>query len=168
MPIVASDIKLYLSGGAGNTDPNASLGGAISTTEVVDNTLHNLFDKVSGAEASAGDTEYRLFYVKNTHATLTLQSAKIYIDTNTPSTDTSVEISVATETGSPTQTIANENTAPATQTFVTAAGVGNALTIGDLAPGVVKGIWIKRIVGSSATAYANDSVVIKTYGDTDA
>lgn len=30
----AADIKFYLSGGAGNANPNASLGGAISTTEL--------------------------------------------------------------------------------------------------------------------------------------
>ena len=34
MAIVAGDLKIYLSGGAGNSDPNASLGGIISSTEV--------------------------------------------------------------------------------------------------------------------------------------
>ena len=168
MAIASTDIKLYNSGGASNSDVNASLGGVISSVEITDNTLHNLFDKVTGAEAEAGDTEYRLIYVKNTHATLTYQGVKVYIDTNTPSAGTSVEISVATETGSPTQTIANENTAPNTQTFSSAAGSANGLTIGDLAPGVCKGIWIKRIVTASAAAYANDSVILKTMGDTEA
>lgn len=168
MAITSSDIKFYLSGGASNTDPNASLGGAISSTEIVDNTVHNLFDKVTGAEADAGDTEYRAFYVKNTHATLTLQNAKIYIYSNTPSTDTHVQISVASETGSPIQTIANENTAPSGQTFSDANGETNAISIGDLAPGAVKGIWIKRVVNAGASAYANDNAVIKVFGDTEA
>ena len=37
--IETTDIKIYLSGGATNTDPNASLGGIISSTELVDNNL---------------------------------------------------------------------------------------------------------------------------------
>ena len=49
MPIVAADIKEYLSGGGSNSDPNAALGGAISSTEVTDNTTHNLWDVVSSS-----------------------------------------------------------------------------------------------------------------------
>ncbi len=168
MAIVSTDIKFYLSGGAGNTNPNASLGGVISTTEITDNTLHNLFDKVSAGEAQTGDTEYRAIFIKNTHASLTLAGAKVYIQTNTPSTDTSVQISVATEDGSPIQTIADESTAPTGQSFSTADGESNALSLGDLAAGAVKGLWIKRIVSSNASAYANDSVVIKVVGETEA
>ena len=44
MAIVASDIKIRLSGGGANSDVNASLGGAKSSVEVTDNSLHNLFD----------------------------------------------------------------------------------------------------------------------------
>jgi len=167
-PILVSDIKLYHSGGAANADPNASLGGIISTTQITDNSLHNLFDKISGAEAEAGDTEYRCFFIKNTHATLTYQSVKVYIYTNTPSTDTDVNISVATETGSPVQTIANESTAPTAQTFSNPTNIGTALNIGDLAAGASKAIWVKRTVSALASAYANDNVVIKFEGDTDA
>lgn len=168
MPIVSSDIKLYLSGGASNSDVNASLGGAISSTQVTDNTLHNLFDKVTGSEASAGDTEYRAIYVKNTHATLTLESPKVYVSTNTPSTDTTIDISVATESGSPIQSVANENTAPSGQSFSAPTSEGTALSLGDLAPGVSKAIWIRRTVTAGAVAYANDSVVLRVFGDTNA
>ncbi len=80
-----------------NTNPNASLGGAVSSTEVVDNSLHNLFDKVSADESLSGDTEYRAVFIKNNHSTLTLENAKVYIYSNTPSPDTNVQISVATE-----------------------------------------------------------------------
>ncbi len=34
MPIVAADIDFRLSGGAANSDPNAALGGAKSSTEI--------------------------------------------------------------------------------------------------------------------------------------
>lgn len=93
MPIVQSDIKFYLSGGGSNTDPNAALGGAISSTEIVDASDNNLFDDVTGDESNAGDTEYRAFYVKNTHASLTWQNVKVWIQTNTPAGD-SVEIGI--------------------------------------------------------------------------
>ena len=61
MPIISTDIQYRLSGGSGNTDVNASLGGVKSSTSVGTG-LHNLFDVVSSAEASSGDTEYRCVY----------------------------------------------------------------------------------------------------------
>lgn len=167
MPITSSDIKYYLSGGASNSDPNAALGGAISSTQITDATVANLFDNVSSAETTAGDTEYRCLYVKNTHATLTLQSAKVYINTNTPSGDTSAEIGLGTSAVNGTeQTVANESTAPSSVTFSTAAGVGNALSIGNIPAGQHKAIWVKRIVNAGAAAYNADSVIIRVEGDT--
>lgn len=167
MPIVTGDIDFRLSGGSSNTDVNASIGGAKSSTEIVDASLHNLFDIVSSAEGSAGDTEYRCFYVHNSHATLTLQSAKIHIQTQTPSSDTSVEIALGSSAVNGTETaVANESTAPSGPTFSTADGAGNALTIGDIPPGQHKAVWVKRIVSAAAAAYNADSVVLRVTGDT--
>ena len=116
MPIVASDIKFILSGGASNTDPNAALGGAISTAGggvITTDTLNNLWDNVSGDEASAGDTEYRAIFIKNTHGSLTLTGAKVWISSNTTSSDDTIEIALADEGIANTiETIANESTAP--------------------------------------------------------
>lgn len=167
MAIVATDIKVYLSGGAGNTVPDNSLGGVRSTTEVVDATLHNLFDIVSGAESTAGDTEYRAIYVRNEHATLTYQSAEVWIQANTTSTDTSAEISLGTAAIDATeQTIVNESTAPIGTTFSTAAGQGNALAIGNLAPDSFKAIWVKRVVDAGSAAFNNDTLVVRFNGQT--
>jgi hypothetical protein len=167
MPITSTDLKFHLSGGAANSDPNAALGGAISTTQIVDATVANLFDNVSSAESAVGDTEYRCFYVKNTHATLTLQVAKVYIQTNTPSADTSAEIGLGTSAVNGTeQTVANESTAPSAVTFSSAAGSGNALSIGNIPAGQHKAIWLKRIVNAAAAAYNSDSVIIRVEGDT--
>lgn len=122
---------------------------------------------VSSAESSAGDTEYRCIYVKNTHGSLTLQNAKTWIQTNTPSTDTAVEIGLGTSAVNGTeQTVANENTAPSGVTFSSAAGEGNALSIGNIPSGQHKAVWIKRIVNSAAAAYNDDSYVISYAGDT--
>jgi hypothetical protein len=165
MAIVATDIKKYLSGGAANSNVNLSLGGAISSVEIVDNTLHNLFDKVTGTESEAGNINYRAFFVKNTHATLTYEAVKVYIQTNTPSATTEVKIALAGEAGSPIETIALETTAPVGESFVTADGLANGLSIGDLAPGAVKGIWVKWEVTAGSLAVA-DSVTLEFSGDT--
>jgi len=167
MPIVASDIKKYLSGGAANSDPNAALGGAISSVEIVDNTLHNLFDKTTGAEAAAGDIEYRAFFIKNTHATITYEDVVVYISSNTPSADTVVAIAIADEAvGTSTiETIANENTAPSGPAFSSPANAASGISIGNMAPGEMKGIWIRWTVTAGAAAVA-DQATIETSGNT--
>jgi len=158
MPIVSSDIKLYLSGGTGNSDKNASLGGGISTAEIVDNSVNNLFAFAVASEAEAGSTKYRAFFVKNTHATLTYTSSKIYISSNTSSPTTSVSVALADEAVgvSTIETIADENTAPVGPTFSTADGISNAITIGDIAPGEMKGIWVKWVINASTEAVADE------------
>ena len=166
MPIISTDIQYRLSGGSGNTDVNASLGGVKSSTSVGTG-LHNLFDVVSSAEASSGDTEYRCVYIHNNHGTLTMQSAKIWIVTNTPSTDTSIEIALGSSAVNGTeQTIANENTAPTGVTFSAPSSLGTALSIGDIPAGQHKAVWIKRIVNAGAAAYKDDSATIRTQCDT--
>jgi hypothetical protein len=167
MAILATDIKFYLSGGAANSDPNASLGGAISATEIADATLHNLFDVVSGDEASAGDTEYRCFYVKNDHGTLTLQGASVWIQTATPSADSDCLLGLGSSAVNGTeQTVADESTAPTGVTFAQADGEVNELVIGDIPPGEHKAVWIRRDISANAAAYDNDSVVIRVKGET--
>lgn len=166
MPIISTDIVYRLSGGASNTDVNASLGGAKSSTNVGTG-LHNLFDVVGSAEAATGDTEYRCVYVHNNHGTLTMQSAKIWISSNTPSTDTSVEIALGSSAVNGTETsVANENTAPSGPTFSAPASEGAALSIGDIPAGQHKAVWIKRIVNAGAAAYNSDGATITVSCDT--
>lgn len=162
MAIVAADIDFRLSGGASNSDVNASLGGAKSSVEIVDATVQNLFDNVSGAESEAGDTEYRCFYVHNSHATLSMQNAVAWIQTNTPSTSTTVDIGAGTAAINATeQTVANESTAPTGVTFVAAANEGAAISLGTIPAGQHKAIWIRRTVSASAAAYDNDGATIR-------
>lgn len=165
MPIVASDIKYRLSGGASNTDPNLSLGGVKSSTEA----NATLFDNVSSAEASAGHTDYRCIYVHNGHATLTMQSAKVWIHANTPSTDTAVAIALAGEGINGTaETVANENTAPVGESFSAAATEGAALPIGNIPPGQHIAVWVRRVVNSSAGAFTGDGFTLRVKCDTQA
>ena len=162
MAIIASDIKVYLSGGAGNAVPSASLGGAISATELTDNSLHNLFDIVGSSEASAGDIEYRCLYVKNTHGTLSWQSAKAWISTQSTTT---VSIALVTEgLNGVASTKANESTVPG-ETFTTPVSEGTGLSLGTMAPGDFFGVRVRRTVPSSQAA-VNDTAVLSFKGDT--
>jgi len=165
MAVASSDIKLYLSGGGSNADPDASLGGAISS--VLAGT--DVCDPVSSAEASAGSTEYRAVFLKNTSATDTWYSAKVWIASNTPSSSTAVQIALADEgVASTIETVANETTAPTGPVFADAPDLANALTIGNLGPGEAYGIWIKRAVTAGAAAYDNDGFTLQWRGNTTA
>jgi len=166
--IISSDIKFQLSGGAANADVNASLGGAVSSTEIVDDTVNNLFAYAPATESEAGSTKYRGFFVKNTHATITAVAPKIYINSNTPSATTAVTVALAAETGSPMDTIANEDIAPdPAVTFVTAVDFANGLSLGDLAPGEVKGVWVKWVINAGTIA-TNDVMTFTVKGETSA
>jgi len=159
MPIVASDIQFKTSAASG-------LGGAITGTDV-SSALHGLFDVVSGAEALAGDAEYRCVYVKNSHATLTLYNATVFISSNTPSGDTTVDIGVGTSAvGGTEQTIANENTAPAGVSFSNPSDYVGGILLGDLPAGQHRAVWIRRTVSAGASAYSGDGMTLAVQGDT--
>lgn len=168
MPIASSDIKYRLSGGAGNSNVNASLGGAKSATEVADNVDNNLFDDVTGDEHAAGRTEYRAVYVHNNHGSLTLTSAKVWRSAHSPGADTVVAIGVGTAAVNGTeQTVANETTAPSGITFSTAAvDRASGLALGDIPAGQHKAVWIRRVVSAGSTPQAGATVAIQAGGDT--
>jgi hypothetical protein len=168
MAIVATDLKMYLSGGAGNATPAASLGGIISTTEVTNNSLNDLWDDVSGTEAAAGGTEYRCIYVKNTHATLSLTLSKFWIDTQTTASGDAITVGLdLAGVNATANTIANETTAPnPAVTFITAVDKANGLDTGTVAAGQRYGIWIKRVVNAGAGAATSNSYILKWEGDT--
>lgn len=168
MSIVASDIKYRLSGGAANSDPNASLGGAKSSVEVVDNTDNNLFDDVTGAEHTAGDVEYRCIYVHNAHGSLSLTSALVWIASDTSGADSDISIAVGTAAVNGTeQTVANESTAPSGVTWSDAAvSRATGLALGDIPAGQHKAVWIRRTITAGSTAQAADTCSVQAGGDT--
>ncbi|MCU7934130.1 MAG: hypothetical protein KZQ99_04525 [Candidatus Thiodiazotropha sp. (ex Dulcina madagascariensis)] len=166
MAVLATDIDYHLSGGAANADPSASLGGAISNTQIVDAGLHNLFDIVAGAESSAGDTEYRCFYVRN-NAAQTLINAYVFVATESPSAGSDELLGLGTSAvNGIEQTVGDEQTAPAGVTFTQANGLGNALAIGDIPAGEHKAVWVRRDISVGASAYNNDAPILTAGGDT--
>lgn len=174
MAIASTDILYKLSvttGSAGDSTagtPAGSLGKYISTTAYTTATLNNVFDDVSGAEAAAGMTDYRCIFVHNNHATLTLQGATITIASQTSGGGDitialdNIAVSAKGSASAQAALIASETTAP---TGVGTFGTG-PLTIGDIPPGQVKGIWLKRVVTAGATALNPDGVVLSVTGDT--
>lgn len=161
---MAVTIQFRLSGGAANSDAAASTGGAMSSTQV-STSLNGLFDQVSSAEALAGDIEYRCIYVTNT-GTTTAQSAKIWIQANTPSADTTVAIALDGNGKNATAEVeADESTAPSGESFTEPANEGAALTLGDLAQNDYYPVWIRRTVSAAAAATASDTFTLRVKYD---
>lgn len=141
----------YLSGGAANEDPNASLGGAKSSVAVGE-TLNDLFDDVSGAETAAGDTEYRCIYYMNETAG-TLKNVHVYVPTQPTGSDSfkvGKDLAGASATA---DTIADEDTAPdPAVTFATAADYDGGIDLGEMVDDSYYAVWVERTVPSLAGA----------------
>jgi len=154
----------YYSGGAANADPDASLGGAISSVAVGE-ALNDLFDDVSGAESEAGDVEYRCVYFKNETGG-TLENVHVYVP-GQPSGDDSFKVGKDLAGKNATaDTIADEDTAPdPAVTFATAADYANGIDLGTLADDDYYAVWVERTVPSSATA-GTSSWTIRARGET--
>jgi len=169
MPISAANLKWYLSGGAGNADPNASLGGARSTT-LVGAGLNNLFDDVTGDEAAAGFTDYVCIYFRNEDANANglLAPLKLWIDQQTTASgdDISIGVDPAGKNAAAT-TIANETTAPAGVVFSAplTKATGIDLPGAPYAQNDYVGVWIKRVVNVGAASDPNDQASIRVEGD---
>jgi hypothetical protein len=149
MPIVSGEILFRLSGGAANSNPDASLGGAKSSVAMPS----GLFDTVSGAESAAGDVEYRCFYVHNSNASLVMQGAKVWIQANTAGSEIAIGVGSAA-INAVEQTVANESTAPSAVTFSQPANLAAGLALGDIPAGQHKAVWVRRTIAASAAASA--------------
>lgn len=176
MPIAATDIAFHYSTatGPGNNNPGSasgSLGGFISTTVITSGVLNNLFDDVTGDENAQLDVEYRCFFVINNHASLTLQNAVVWIDTQVAGgADAAIGVDPtgATAKGSATaqaESVPDEDTAPTGVTFSTPTTKAGALVLGDIPAGSVHAVWVQRTATDSA-ALANDGATVRVEGDT--
>lgn len=161
--IIASELQVRLSGGANNSDVNASLGGAKSSVSLISLNVNNLFDDVSSVEALSGDTEYRCVYFHNANTTNSAITWKAWIYSNTTSPDTRIEIGLGSAAINGTeQTVINESTTPTNVTFVsTPISEQSALSLGTVPPGQSKSVWIKRIVTAGSAAFTNDTAVLR-------
>jgi len=163
MPIVATEVQYRLSGGAANADPLLSLGGTKSSTAFG----ANFFDDVTSAQSAAGSVEYRCLYVNNSNATLVYQNAVIWIQANTPSADTTLDIGIGTSAiNGVEQTTANEATAPTGVTFTAPSAFAAGLVLGSLPAGQHRAVWVRRTVNVGAAAINSDTYTLRVQGDT--
>lgn len=175
MAVGTSDVLLKYSvktGSAGNSTAGTaagSLGKYVSTTQPTDNSVNNWFDDVSAAENAAGTADYRCLFVHNNHATDSWTSVKVWISSEV-SGGASIAISLDTtgvtakgSASAQAKEIANETTAPTSQTFTSPTTEGTGLSIGTIAAGSVQAIWIRRTPAAS-TAKANDGVTLAFKG----
>ena len=177
MSIVASDIKLKLSttaGSAGNSGTGtvgASLGKYISTTVISDGVANGLFPDISGAQNAASRVDYACVFVHNSHATLTLTGASVYLSAEVSGgasiaigIDTTAESAIGSSSAQA-LTIANDTTAPAGVSFSSPTTTGAALSLGDIPAGHCRAFWARRTAANTA-AVANDGVTFTVFGDT--
>lgn len=184
MAIVEASLKWYLSGatsdGAAQTNPANSTGGFRSASTWASGTDNNLFDDISGAEASAGDVEYRCFFVKNEHGSLSLTTAKFFLNTTTGNASNTVAFAVEMpasddSTGS-VQTVADESSAPTVNagscsdwstatTYASGVAVNQGAHDTELSDTEIAAIWLKRTVSAGAAAAAAVTVTVAWQGD---
>lgn len=176
MAIVSSDIKIKYSvktGSAGNSTAgtaSGSLGKYISTSEITSASASNVFDTITGDENAASDVEYRCVFVHNSHATLTWQSPVVWLTdpaggaTSAISIDTTAASAIGSSSAQAKE-VADESTAPATQTFTSPSTKGTGLALGDLPPGQCRAVWWRRTAANTA-AVDNEQTTLSVEGDT--
>jgi hypothetical protein len=171
MAISASNLKWFLSGGASNSDPTLSIGGAKSSVALSPTPLHNLFDRVTGDEAASGVTRYRLLYFQNTDTDSDglLEPIVLYF-TAVPTNGDTLKAGLATQGKSSVVTaIANENTAPAGVSFTaptTKSGSTLVLPSPPYLEGAYHGVWFEHVVPTAQSSSAGITVSWVMVGDT--
>jgi hypothetical protein len=179
MPIISTDLLYKFSvktGYAGNSTAGTaagSLGKYISTTQIADNTLNNLFDDVTGDENAASDVEYRCIFIHNAHDSLTLQNAVVWLQSEVSGGASiaiaidNIEASLIDSESDQADEIADENTAPGpgVGSFSSPTSKSSALSLGDIAAGQCRAIWIRRTAANTSPKN-NDGVTLRVEGDT--
>lgn|SRR5215212_3376400 len=148
MVVIPSDVSFRYSGGAGNQNPFASLGGVISSTQMKDDMLDALFDPVSINQRVTGHTDYYCIYVRNGSGTSTMTGTKVWFTVVT--TYISMGLGTAPVNGVE-QTIGLVDTVPpAGIIFSQPLSENNSLQIGNLPPGQHKSVWFRRTIPANA------------------
>lgn len=162
--VVGADGKYVILDSTGDqqifvTVTDVSLPGSSQTdTDItIANIVNETFDDISKAEAFAGDTEYRCFYLKNTHSTDTMFNVTIWLESDAVGADvlTMAADLAGVGDGASTgvaDTIVDESTAPdPALTFTAPATVGAGIVLGDLAAGEAVAFWLRRVVPATTT-----------------
>ena len=163
MTFLAADIEILLSGGATNRDPNAALGGAISTfrPNVGHGRMQGLFRDATATELDTPPAVrriYRCIYIVNTNADDNITLTEVFVQFDTPAANTSIFIGLdPVGINGTATTIGAETTLPSGVTFTQPTSYGTGLAIGTLTPGDYTALWIRRLIGSTGNPSAPDN-----------
>ena len=151
----------YTYSGTDNGDPNESLGGDMSATQLSVG-KNNLFDDISSSEAINGDTEYRCLVLYANGSSHT--NIKVYISPETSSPSTQIDIAWEGKNPSSPTTIPDEGTAPDQTGWEESSFVhrteSNKLSLTDMASDDKQYIWFKRIVNPNASPFPDSAGIV--------
>lgn len=140
MPTSPPDIQYRLSGGAGNSSPAQSLGGAMSATQAD----ASIFPGVDAVEAAAGSLRYICLVIFNNSSTA--QNVKLWVNSDTPSASTQISLGAGAALPGDPEPVAAAGAAPAGVLFSDALGEEQALDLGVIAAGAGVSVWVRRAV----------------------
>lgn len=162
-------LKLYYTGAIkfdqSQTEPIKSLGGFISSTEVPNGLLGNLFGDLSRFTVMQGKAEIRVFAIKNT-AVVTKANLKCWFtypnngssDTNDCEYDVGFAVPTVDDCGDlQTEAISSIYATPYTTLNSGKVGEVNALAIGNLDAGDYLCIFVRRKIKASAQQPMSDA-----------
>lgn len=137
-------IALKFSGGAANSDPAASIGGAISSVDAT-----GALFALSHLQFQLGVQLYRCVYVSTS---LAKDALKVWIHSDTPATETTIALGWGAATVNTTETaIADQTTAPAGVSFSSPYNSVDAPSGGDFAAADYRALWIRYTAVAGST-----------------
>lgn len=147
-----------------------NLGGEIQETEIPDNTVHALFDKVDEQGARLGEINYRAFYFFNSNKDLPIKNPILYCPLNT--TSSSDDIRYGWEPNGVNkvmQSIPDEYTPPLGIAWNSGASRTTGSPLGtDIPPLGMVGVWEERTVNFNAPSqFQNTFEIDLDYDRTD-
>jgi hypothetical protein len=167
MPIALIDVDIRLSGGAANSNVNASIGGIMSSVLLVNDVLNNLFEDVPGSESLPGEEKYRLVYIQNDHGSLTMKNVRVYVQSDSTAPTEEMDIGLAAAGLNATETaIADQFTAPAGVSFTHPTTNAAGLAPANIPSGQKYGVWIRETINPASTAKDNSTTIIVVDYDT--
>jgi len=171
MPILESDLIHRYSGAGTTSDPDSSIGGAINLDPagvIVSDTDNNDMGDITSTEAADGVVIYRGFFYRNeiTSSVLTWTNPVFWIQSQTSSGDTDIDIGIAPELKNlAIEILSDELTAPAGVSFTAPATKATGIAILDLEQDEFRGHWLQYSVNAGASS-TTDTYTIRAEGDT--
>lgn len=162
MVVLQENLQFRLSGGATNTNPFASLGGAKSANQMKDDILDALFDPISINQRLSGHTDYYCIYVHNNSSTSQMSNTKIWFTVVTSLMSMGLGTSPV---GGTEQSINPDTNPPAGVNFSQPTSELNSLSIGIIPATSHKAVWFRRICPINITPTASVLTRFKCEGD---